>query len=95
MASIITGKWTTEWPKRPGFFLFYGKMSVGNVPEKLMMCHVIEAGSGDHKFLAYVAGGMFMYKKEWNGVFLSDPIEVPEEAKNLYEESFGDITSDI
>ena len=58
-------KWTKQWPKKPGYFWFYGyrygkvSCSTANDPE-LMFVKVRKISDG----FMYMANGQFMYKSE-------------------------------
>jgi hypothetical protein len=72
--------WTWEWPTEPGLYLVYGGFK-GERPT-LLVCRCARSSNGP---LAYVAGGIFLFKEEgWSGVFR--PLEVPAEAVVLFNE---------
>lgn len=62
---IMKVKWTTEFPKEPGLYWFYGyrwgRISVGRPAKpELVLVRVQEISNG----FMYVANGAFMFPKE-------------------------------
>lgn len=63
-------EWTPVWPKEEGWYWYASKrkrFSIDDKEKRVSQLEPVEvryAGSGEHRFWMYIAGGRFLYAEE-------------------------------
>jgi hypothetical protein len=74
----MSGEWTTEWPKVPGWYWVWKQSERPDGWPMRETVRVRWAGSGTNRHLLYTGRGAILYECEWPGLQWGPRIDVPD-----------------